>query len=595
MKGVTKAKYFLYFVFFLVLFFILGGYAYYLYKYPKPPDVKYLLEYYPEDLILKTGGWLEPPNRRLQHFLNFSLSKKKGTIRIGTFGDSFTYGNEVDKTETYPYQLQQLFNKVFPNKKIEVLNFGIPGGGLKGQFLLWEKYAKSYGLDYILFGPRGFYADRDLTFRKNWGHITNFTYPWERFILSNDDVKLKRVHVKGNTLEERYKNYYKLIPSWTALRYDKEPFQIWRIFSPSLKYIPNPFYYRKMSDEEESIKINTLLLEKINKSYNKRILFFTDDQDLFDNYSSVGSDYNLNLIGHKENLFYKMFDHKSSLGNELIANIYFNALIGKAEFFLDIIGCYLSLTPKKRLPPKKEVKFEKNLDQVKSIKITSKNISLFTLVQNSSDHDHYQTKRSYFKNKVKGTKSFIGFSNKSDFLKFPYFPLPIELKNRMKIYIQSGHNKIELGEIEPFDTFNRFFVFYEDFIERKTDSQYSYYESYFLLEKMLNQVKKELEKENSLLELFVEDYKLGHLEFYNLYGRKSLRFIPVNGYEKSFLLMGPSHRVRKSNFPSELLLSIEYNTDDGEIFQSSIPDWNCKKKRNKFVLNLPNFTPLKLR
>ena len=194
----SKIKPFCIFLFFFVLFFLLGFYVYYLYKYPTGFNKNYLLQYYPKDLILKTGGRLETPDKRLQHFLNFSSSKKEGAIRIGAFGDSHTYGDEVEKTESYPYQLQELFNNNFPNKKIEVLNFGVSAVGFQEQFFLWEKYAKKYELDYILLGPRGFYSDRDPIFRKNVNFEKPF-HPKTRFILSKDS-QLKLVHIKGRTL-----------------------------------------------------------------------------------------------------------------------------------------------------------------------------------------------------------------------------------------------------------------------------------------------------------------------------------------------------------------------------------------------------------
>ena len=181
-------------------------------------------------MILKTGGRLTTPKKRFQNFLNFSPSKGKDSIRIGAFGDSHTFGSEVNKTESYPYQLQKLLNQKFPNKKIEVLNFGVSGHGFQKQYFLWKKYAKSYELDYILLGPRSFHSNRDVVFTRN-RNFRPFKYPSARFILSNNN-KLKQVHIKGDTLEERYKTYYKLIPSWTTLRYDKKPFQIWERFLP---------------------------------------------------------------------------------------------------------------------------------------------------------------------------------------------------------------------------------------------------------------------------------------------------------------------------------------------------------------------------
>ena len=87
-----------------------------------------------------------------------------------------------------------------------------------------------------------------------------------------------------------------------------------------------------MSNEEESARINVLLLEKIKNCTIKKYFFFTDHGfPIFNSYQSVEKLYNLNLIPFPKNRFYKVFSHKSSLGNEIIAKVYFNALIGGGE------------------------------------------------------------------------------------------------------------------------------------------------------------------------------------------------------------------------------------------------------------------------
>ena len=590
MKHLFKVKYLILYLLFFLLFFVPGFYAYYLYNYPDPPKRDGLLEYYPEDFLLKVGGKLLFPEERFQHFLNFPPFKKKDSVRIGTFGDSHVFGSEVDKTVSYPYLLQQLFDKRFPNKTIEVLNFGVPGTGFQEHFLLWEKYSKIYNLDYILLGPRGFYSNREVTFRINWA-FRHFIYPRERFILYDDD--LKQVHIKGDSLKERYKNYYKLIPTWMALRYDRRPFKTWERLLPFLRYnIQNPFYYTEMSDKKESAKINILLLEKIRNSHNKKILFFTDHTPIFNNYrNSQQHFYNLNYLQLKvnHNRFYRVFAHGSSLKNEILAHIYFNALIGRTEFSLKIINCYF-----------KEIDFIgekliKNLYKVQSIKvIDKKGAFLATFRHNDSDHNH-NVVDSYFNRKEKETKSFLGFSNRVDFLDFPVFPLPIQLKTGMRIYIQlPNKKKVDLGKIRALDQFEKFFVFYEDFIKKK-EHQTIHYESWFLLNEMPSFLKYQIDKMTDSLDLFIEDYKLGRLQFDNLNKKRNLRFIPVNGYKKSFLMMGPSQSVREKDFSSEFSLYIQYNMNDSESFESLIPDWKCKKEDNFIYLQLPHFDPLILK
>ena len=65
------------FLFFFCVFFSIGFYAYYLYKYPNPFDYNYLFEYYPKELVLRKGPSFSLPKDRIQHFLNFSPSKEK--------------------------------------------------------------------------------------------------------------------------------------------------------------------------------------------------------------------------------------------------------------------------------------------------------------------------------------------------------------------------------------------------------------------------------------------------------------------------------------------------------------------------------------
>ena len=104
--------------------------------------------------------------------------------------------------------------------------------------------------------------------------------------------------------------------------------------------------------------------------------------------------------------------------------------------------------------------------------------------------------------------------------------MPIPLKEGMKIYIQlANKNKIELGSIKALDTYEKFFVFYEKFIKTRRSFMHSYFESSFLFEEMPSFLKEKIEKINSPAELFVEDYKLGWLKPYNLYGKENLKSI----------------------------------------------------------------------
>ena len=141
---------------------------------------KFPLSQYSKEFLFKVGKVPHLKGKKANYFLDFPQKKKAKVIRIGTFGDSQTYGKEVQKGESYPEQLQDLFNQFSSDTKVEVLNFGVSGYGFQRNFLFWEEYAKKYNLDYILFGPFGFQPERDLSFTEQWSTIKpSDASPWK--------------------------------------------------------------------------------------------------------------------------------------------------------------------------------------------------------------------------------------------------------------------------------------------------------------------------------------------------------------------------------------------------------------------------------
>lgn len=86
----------------------------------------------------------------------FPFEKPAKTIRIGVFGDSFTFGEGVEAEETYAKQLEQKFAEDSSLKnngwKVEVLNFGIGKTGTSHQLAWYQKEGSKYGLDIVVLG-----------------------------------------------------------------------------------------------------------------------------------------------------------------------------------------------------------------------------------------------------------------------------------------------------------------------------------------------------------------------------------------------------------------------------------------------------------
>lgn len=78
--------------------------------------------------------------------------KSKDTFRILIFGDSSSFGWGVDDGDTYASVMKRELERLSPGRKIEVLNFSIPGDSSEFGRLIAEKYAKSYAPDLIVIG-----------------------------------------------------------------------------------------------------------------------------------------------------------------------------------------------------------------------------------------------------------------------------------------------------------------------------------------------------------------------------------------------------------------------------------------------------------
>ena len=362
-------------------------------------------------------------------------------------------------------------------------------------------------------------------------------------------------------MKERYKTYYRLIPSWTALRYDRKPFQIWEFLFPFLRdKLTNPFYYTDLPEWEEIPKINKILLEKIRKEYDKKILLFLSLQKT--DYQSIKNKYNLNQIPLIKTRFHYMYYHESSLGNEYIAKFYFKALLGEKNFSLNRIQCFFSQNTDSRSKLSKI-----DLSLVNNIQILERDNLLSVLNKNSPDKDN-----SYKKNKVKDTKHFISFSSSDNFFENPFFPINFPLKEPQKLYLKlDSKNIIELGEIKALDSHHNFFVFYADYINFIFGYNYNYI-SYFKVKNLPPKLKELLKNRRKPIDLLIGKHKMGTLYPGLRKGEKIFSFFSKKQHKHSFLMMGPSSGlVREKNFKEEFSPEMLYTMEDGAKIKSPIP------------------------
>ena len=155
--------------------------------------------YYPFDVYHPTRGWaLQPGLSHVEAFNNKKIlssnsrglrgssehayEKPPSTLRILTFGDSFTFGEEVSDDETWPYFLE----KLLPGS--EVINFGIHGYGHDQMLLYLREEGIKYHPDIVILG---FLSMEDM--ERNMLSFRDYAKP--RFVLDGGRLVLTNTPV----------------------------------------------------------------------------------------------------------------------------------------------------------------------------------------------------------------------------------------------------------------------------------------------------------------------------------------------------------------------------------------------------------------
>ena len=176
--------------------------------------------YYTFDKFDPTKGWitrsdiknmtvfknkiLNTNSKGLRGKAEYTYEKQKDKVRILIFGDSFTFGDEVSDTDTYPAQLQNMLPQA------EVINFAVHGYGHDQMLILLREEGVRYNPDIIILG----YIKAD-----NFRNTLNFKdYSKPKFKLINNQLVLTNSPVPSpETLlkQEIYKS--KLLDMLTIL------------------------------------------------------------------------------------------------------------------------------------------------------------------------------------------------------------------------------------------------------------------------------------------------------------------------------------------------------------------------------------------
>jgi lysophospholipase L1-like esterase len=101
---------------------------------------------------LYTWGHLVKNNRYGFRERDFKNPKPSGIYRVMVLGDSLTWGAGLGVEQRYTAIAEELLSKAFPEKKFELLNFGIPGGPTTKERDILEKFKGEVNPDLIVVG-----------------------------------------------------------------------------------------------------------------------------------------------------------------------------------------------------------------------------------------------------------------------------------------------------------------------------------------------------------------------------------------------------------------------------------------------------------
>jgi len=279
-------------------------------------------------------GWAHSDKiKRASSYTKYLEEKEDGIIRIGIFGGSYVEGIETDYNHDFPSFLQKKFNDI--NTNVEIINFGVKSYGIHQSYLLWQYLGSRYNLDYIVVLAFNWHIPRDSAFVYPYLKPSSYGPVHARYINKNE--KLKFIEVIGQNRSLATKNFYSLIPKMQYTRYSLFNPPFLKAYLPeSYHLVTNPFYYILSNDnDKEIIKTYKTIFENISKK-SRGLFVITRDESIYNIKQLIDVPnlifYKAKSYGHMENntsLYSAPLYHKSSMGNDMLANELFSVLNNK--------------------------------------------------------------------------------------------------------------------------------------------------------------------------------------------------------------------------------------------------------------------------
>lgn len=177
---------------------------------------KYKIKYPPNDFVTITWGHKVKNNKWgfRERDYNISAIKKADCFLIAVLGDSLTWGAGLTESQRYSNLLEGYLQSEYPNKKIIVMNFGIPSGPTTKEQSIYKSIYKEFKPNLTILG---------FCFNDPQEKQQHYSKEREIFFEKVDPVVsfLNRYHMKGTaklipTVYENILIAFKKIPHWTV-------------------------------------------------------------------------------------------------------------------------------------------------------------------------------------------------------------------------------------------------------------------------------------------------------------------------------------------------------------------------------------------
>ena len=384
-------------------------------------------------------------NRTINNINKFPVKKKKGVIRVGCIGDSFTLGEEVTSANSYPSFLQDFFRRDGTN--VEVINFGNSWYGFQQSVFMYDYVGKKFDLDYVVFGPSGFFENRD----KHFNHTNSIVpaYVHGRYILEEENLRLLKP--LGDTFEERFEKYHSFFPKGQYLRYDYGIPSVLKAMLPEGRTLKNYFYYKKgKSDSGEALVIAGRLLSRINKE--TKVLLFNTKKEFVDTAKASGIEsyylYDDQLAAFDNDVEYKFpyyrITHYGPNLNYEFARYVYNVISGEEDY----LSRKIIFSNLENVKESAEVFLEKTID----MKIEMNGFELGEFMQKSDRYTTPHLEPVDIQNVFKTYKGLVTISPKKQSIIYgQFFPVKYSLDKKQVLFLspdKKGTQKLKFGKID---------------------------------------------------------------------------------------------------------------------------------------------------